>query len=89
MLLSDIDGLYTANPKEDPTASLIPVVEDVDAVMSLGGGSSSIFGKGGMATKLHAAQTAAPRGWIWQSSTAPIPPFSTVCLTVRTSVHTL
>ena len=62
VLLSDIDGLYTANPKEDPTASLIPVVEDVDAVMSLGGGSSSIFGKGGMATKLHAAQTACSAG---------------------------
>ena len=56
VLLSDIDGLYTADPKADPNASLIPVVEDVDSVMSMGGGSRSIFGSGGMSTKLTAAK---------------------------------
>ena len=58
VLLSDIDGLYTANPKEDPTAKLIPLVEDINDVRHLAGGSSSIFGRGGMVTKIHAADIA-------------------------------
>lgn len=62
VLLSDIDGLYTANPKEDPQAKLIPVVENIDEVESLAGGSSSMFGKGGMVTKIHAARIACPAG---------------------------
>lgn len=62
VLLSDIDGLYTANPKEDPTATLIPVVEDVEQVFSAAGGSSSMFGRGGMVTKLHAARIACNAG---------------------------
>ncbi len=56
VLLSDIDGLYTANPKEDDAATLIPLVENVDAVRHLAGGSSSMFGKGGMITKINAAE---------------------------------
>jgi len=62
ILLSDIDGLYTANPKEDPSAELIPVVEDIDSVRDLAGGSSSIFGKGGMITKINAADIACGSG---------------------------
>lgn len=62
VLLSDIDGLYTANPKEDPTATLIPVVENVDDVRHLAGGSSSMFGRGGMVTKIHAADIACGAG---------------------------
>lgn len=62
VLLSDIDGLYTANPHEDPSATLIPVVEDIDAVMGLAGGSSSMFGRGGMLTKLQAAKIARDAG---------------------------
>ena len=57
VLLSDIEGLYTADPRKDPTATLIPVVEKVTAeVEALGGGVGSGLGTGGMATKLRAAK---------------------------------
>jgi len=56
VLLSDIDGLYTADPHTDPNAKLIPVVSKVDdALLSLAGGSSTSQGTGGMVTKLKAA----------------------------------
>ena len=57
VLLSDIEGLYTADPRKDPTATLIPVVEEVTpAVEALAGGAGSGLGTGGMATKLRAAK---------------------------------
>jgi glutamate 5-kinase len=57
VILSDIDGLYTADPHKDEDAKLIPVVEDMgDYIMSLGEGSSSSLGTGGMKTKLSAAR---------------------------------
>lgn len=56
ILLSDIDGLYTANPKTDPEAKLIRKVECVtDDIMVLGTGASE-GGRGGMKTKLEAAK---------------------------------
>lgn len=63
ILLSDIDGLYTADPKKDPNARLIPVVERITPeVLALAGGAGSGLGTGGMATKLRAAQIAAEAG---------------------------
>ena len=63
VLLSDIDGLYTADPRKDPTASLIPVVEEVTPqVEALGGGVGSGLGTGGMATKLRAAKLVTSAG---------------------------
>ena len=63
IILSDIDGLYTADPKKDKTAKLIPVVERIDeSVKALGGGAGSALGTGGMATKLRAAEICAERG---------------------------
>ena len=57
VLLSDIDGLYTADPHKDPNAKLIPVINKIDdEILSLGGGSSTNLGTGGMATKLEAAK---------------------------------
>jgi len=57
VLLSDIDGLYTADPRKDSDATLIPVVEQVTAdIEALGGGVGSGLGTGGMATKLRAAK---------------------------------
>lgn len=57
VLLSDIDGLYSADPKKDVCAQLIPVVEAIDEnIVSLAGGAGSSFGTGGMATKLKAAK---------------------------------
>lgn len=63
VLLSDIDGLYTADPHKDPSARLIPRVEALtEEVLALGGGKGSALGTGGMATKLHAAQIATQAG---------------------------
>ena len=63
VLLSDIDGLYTADPHFDPDAELISVVEKLsEEIMALGGGSASNVGTGGMATKLHAAKIATEAG---------------------------
>ena len=63
VLLSDIDGLYTADPRKDPGATLIPVVEEVTAeVEALGGGVGSGLGTGGMATKLRAAKLVTEAG---------------------------
>ena len=57
ILLSDIDGLYTADPHKDPEATLISHIFSItEDIRSLGGGSASSQGTGGMATKLHAAQ---------------------------------
>ena len=57
VLLSDIDGLYTADPHSDPDAKLIPYVHKIDAeIMSLAGVSSTKLGTGGMVTKLRAAE---------------------------------
>ncbi len=63
VLLSDINGLYTADPHTDQTATLIPVVETIDdTIMSFGGGAGSSLGTGGMATKLLAAKMATEIG---------------------------
>ena len=57
VLLSDIDGLYTADPHADPTAKLLPVVHRVDdSIRALAGVSSTDQGTGGMVTKLRAAE---------------------------------
>ena len=57
VLLSDIDGLYTADPRKDKAARLIPLVSKIDeSILSLAGGSGSSLGTGGMATKLQAAK---------------------------------
>ena len=58
VLLSDIEGLYTADPRKDPSAKLIPVVEEVTPeIEALAGGVGSGLATGGMATKLRAAKT--------------------------------
>ena len=57
VILSDVEGLYTANPAEDPTASLVGRVEEVDAhVSAMAGGAGTSFGTGGMSSKLRAAR---------------------------------
>lgn len=58
ILLSDIDGLYTADPRTDKNAQLISTVEEITPeLLASAGGSGSSLGTGGMTTKLHAAQT--------------------------------
>ena len=57
ILLSDIDGLYTADPHKDPEAKLIHRVSKIDEdLIALAGGSNGNQGTGGMVTKLQAAQ---------------------------------
>ena len=57
VLLSDIDGLYTADPHRDPNARLIPMIHEVnDEILALAGGSGTKLGTGGMVTKLQAAK---------------------------------
>ena len=57
ILLSDIDGLYTADPHKDPNAVLLHRVTKIDDyIMNLAGVSSTKQGTGGMVTKLHAAE---------------------------------
>lgn len=63
ILLSDIDGLYTADPHKDKSAKLLSAVEEItDDVMALGGESGSVLGTGGMATKLSAAKMCVENG---------------------------
>ena len=57
VLMSDIEGLYTADPHKDPDAALIHRVEALTPeIFALAGGAGSGFGTGGMVTKLKAAQ---------------------------------
>ena len=63
VLLSDIEGLYTADPRKDPNAKLIPTVEEVTPeIEGLAGGAGSGLGTGGMATKLRAAKMVTAAG---------------------------
>jgi glutamate 5-kinase len=63
VLLSDIDGLYTANPNEDPNAQLISrVLEITPAIEAMAGGKGSDMGTGGMQTKIAAAKIAVGAG---------------------------
>lgn len=63
VLLSDIDGLYSANPKRDDSAELIGVVEQITPeILKLAGESSEALATGGMITKLIAAEMATNSG---------------------------
>jgi len=63
ILLSDVDGLYTADPTSNPAAEFLPTVSLITPqIEAMGGGSRSGFGRGGMATKLAAAKIATAAG---------------------------
>jgi glutamate 5-kinase len=63
VLLSDIDGLYTADPKRDPAAEHIPVVEAITPeIEAMGGEPPPGYSSGGMRTKLAAARIATQAG---------------------------
>ena len=63
ILLSDVDGLYTGNPRHDPQARHLPVVEAVTPeVEAMAEGAGSDSARGGMITKIQAAKTAAAGG---------------------------
>lgn len=63
ILLSDVDGLYTADPTRDPNAQFIPEVRAITPeIQAMAGGSASAVGTGGMATKIAAAKIAVGAG---------------------------
>jgi glutamate 5-kinase len=63
VLLSDIDGLYTAPPGANPDAKLIPVVEHITAdIESMAGAAESELSRGGMYTKIEAGKIATTAG---------------------------
>lgn len=63
VILTDIDGLFSANPREDENAVLIHIVDEInDDILALAGGSGTNRGTGGMITKLLAARIATAAG---------------------------
>lgn len=63
MILTDIGGLYTADPSRDPAAKLVPVVNKIDAnIKKLGAITRNNLGTGGMLTKIEAAALATSSG---------------------------
>ncbi len=76
IMLTDQDGLYTADPRSDPEARLIARVEQIDSSLyRTAGGSGTRLGTGGMVTKLQAAQLATRSGvttWIASGHTPQV-----------------
>ena len=63
IILTDIDGLYTSNPRENPNAEKIDVVDEItDEIRIMAGGTGSSRGTGGMRTKIIAAEIATQAG---------------------------
>ena len=63
ILLSDIDGLYTADPRKDSSANIISEVHEITPeIEALAGGAGSEHGTGGMITKIRAAKIATEAG---------------------------
>lgn len=63
IILSDVDGLYTANPAKDPTAKLVSVVDEITPqIVASAGEAGSSVGTGGMYTKVQAAKIATTSG---------------------------
>lgn len=63
IILSDIDGLYDANPREFPGAKRIPLVSEIDEeILKSAGPNGTALGRGGMVTKLAAAERVTKNG---------------------------
>jgi len=62
VLLTDTDGLYTADPREDPDARLIATVEDLSGLECVTIGAVSALGRGGMGSKVNSARVATSGG---------------------------
>ena len=63
VILTDVDGLYDADPRATPSARLVPVVERVNArIHAMAGGAGTEVATGGMRTKIQAAEKATSRG---------------------------
>jgi glutamate 5-kinase len=63
VILSDVDGLFDSDPGKNPGAQLIPLVESIGSgIEAMAGDSASLFGTGGMVTKIRAAKRASLYG---------------------------
>lgn len=63
VLLTNVDGLYSGDPRTDPAAALVSTVPHIDAVVTeMAGASKSVLGTGGMRSKLRAARLATAAG---------------------------
>ncbi|MFT3742299.1 MAG: glutamate 5-kinase [Gammaproteobacteria bacterium] len=63
VLLSDIDGLYTADPRKNPQAQFLPEIKELTPeILAMAGDPGSMYGSGGMVTKLAAAKIALASG---------------------------
>ncbi len=63
IILSDVDGLYTANPQTHPEAEIVHTVHEITPkIEASAGGAGSLRGTGGMATKIQAAKAATSSG---------------------------
>lgn len=63
VILSDIDGLFSADPRVHQDAEVVPLVSAIDdSILQMAGGAGSTLGTGGMATKMNAAQIATENG---------------------------
>lgn len=63
ILLTNVDGLFTGDPRVDPESKLVPTVEHIDrAVTEMAGATKSTLGTGGMRSKLRAARLATAAG---------------------------
>jgi glutamate 5-kinase len=63
IILSDIEGLFTCDPNKNPNAEIINTVTEIDeTIYQIAGGSASVLGTGGMATKVTAAEMLNSRG---------------------------
>jgi glutamate 5-kinase len=80
LLLSDVSGLYTADPNLDPAARLIAEIRDITPeIEAMGGASASTVGSGGMATKIAAARIATAAGCAMAiAAGAPMHPVSRI-----------
>lgn len=80
LILSDIDGFYTADPTRNPEAKHIPVVQTLTPeIEAMAGGSGSAVGTGGMVTKLQAVKIAHGAGChTWIGAGKPLHPISTL-----------
>ena len=62
VILTDIDGVYSSNPKTDKSAKLIAEIDDIDNIMGVAQDTTNALGTGGMITKLRAASMAKNHG---------------------------
>lgn len=81
LILSDINGFYTANPSTNPNAEYIPLVEALTPeIEAMAGDSGSAVGTGGMITKLQAVKIAHGAGChTWIGAGRPLHPITNLC----------